>query len=153
MQVIRPDPTAVFLGDPNNRLHTTNPDACCTLRKTEPLARALAPFDAWVTGRKRFQGGQRAALEFFEADGENHIKINPLAHWTPEDVSDYMTNNRLPRHPLVAKGYPSIGCAPCTTRVGEGEDPRAGRWRGQEKTECGIHFENGKAVRPQEAKL
>jgi phosphoadenosine phosphosulfate reductase len=152
VQVIRPDPTAVFLNDPNNRLHTTNPDACCNLRKTEPLERALAPFDAWVTGRKRFQGGGRAALDFFEAEGEKRIKINPLAHWTPGDVSDYMTNNRLPRHPLVAKGYPSIGCAPCTTRVATGEDPRAGRWRGQDKTECGIHFENGRIVRPQEAK-
>jgi phosphoadenosine phosphosulfate reductase len=152
VQVIRPDPTAVFLNDPNNRLHTTNPDACCNLRKTEPLERALAPFDAWVTGRKRFQGGGRAALDFFEAEGEKRIKINPLAHWTRGDVSDYMTNNRLPRHPLVAKGYPSIGCAPCTTRVATGEDPRAGRWRGQDKTECGIHFENGRIVRPQEAK-
>ena len=113
---------------------------------------ALEPFDAWITGRKRFQGGQRAALEFFEADGENRIKINPLAHWSPGDIGDYIDNNRLPRHPLVAKGFPSIGCAPCTTRVAEGEDARAGRWRGQSKTECGIHFENGRIKRIEEAR-
>ena len=147
VRTIRPDRTEVFLRDPNGRLNTTNPDACCALRKTEPLEHALSSFDAWITGRKRFQSGKRAALDFFEADGDDRIKINPLAHWAPEDVKDYMINNRLPRHPLVAKGYPSIGCAPCTTRVAEGEDPRAGRWRGQDKDECGIHFVDGKLVR------
>ena len=83
-----------------------------------------------------------------EAEGDLRIKVNPLAHWGREDIEDYMVNNRLPRHPLVAKGYPSIGCAPCTTPVKEGEDPRAGRWRNSEKTECGIHFVNGIATRP-----
>jgi phosphoadenosine phosphosulfate reductase len=118
------------------------------LRKTEPLERALKPFDAWITGRKRFQSGQRAALEFFEADtATGRIKINPLAHWAPEDVAQYMEENRLPRHPLVARGFPSIGCAPCTSPVNPGEDPRAGRWRGTTKDECGIHFENGRVVR------
>ena len=153
VQIIRPDRNQTFLKDPNNRLHAHNPDACCDMRKSLPLTRSLEPFDAWITGRKRFQGGQRAALEFFEADGENRIKINPLAHWSPRDISDYMENNRLPRHPLVAKGFPSIGCAPCTTRVAEGEDPRAGRWRGQDKTECGIHFETGRIKRTEEARL
>ncbi len=133
--------------DPRNLLHQTDPDACCALRKTEPLAQALAPFDAWITGRKRFQGGARVALDFFETDAAGKIKVNPLAHWEPGDVQDYMIENRLPRHPLVAKGYPSIGCAPCTSPVAEGEDPRAGRWRGREKTECGIHFVDGKIVR------
>jgi phosphoadenosine phosphosulfate reductase len=147
VRVIRPDRDATFLNDPNGRLHATHPDACCAMRKTAPLNAALEPFDAWITGRKRFQGGKRAALEFFEADGENRIKINPLAHWNPDDIRDYIVNNRLPRHPLVAKGYPSIGCAPCTTRVAEGEDLRAGRWRGQNKDECGIHFADGKFVR------
>lgn len=140
----RPDLAA---RDPDGTLHQRDTDACCALRKTEPLERALSGFDAWITGRKRFQGGQRAALEFFEADGEARIKVNPLAHWGVEDVRDYMVENRLPRHPLVAKGYPSIGCAPCTSPVAEGEDPRAGRWRGSEKTECGIHFINGRMVR------
>ena len=147
VQVIRADRGEMFLCDPDSSLHVHNPNACCSLRKTEPLQNALEPFDAWVTGRKRYQGGKRAELEFFEAEEEKRIKINPLAHWVPESIQEYMTNNRLPRHPLVAKGYPSIGCAPCTTRVGEGEDPRAGRWRGKDKEECGIHFVDGKVVR------
>ena len=133
--------------DPDGLLHRTDPDACCSLRKTEPLQAALAGSNGWITGRKRFQNGQRAALEFFEADDAGRIKINPLAHFTPEDIREYILNNRLPRHPLVEKGYPSIGCAPCTTRVAEGEDARAGRWRGFDKTECGIHFTDGAAVR------
>ncbi|WP_138472118.1 phosphoadenylyl-sulfate reductase [Poseidonocella sp. HB161398] len=133
--------------DPDGLLHTQDTDACCNLRKTVPLEHALSRFDAWITGRKRFQSATRAALDFFEADGPNRIKVNPLAHWAPQDVQDYMINNRLPRHPLVAQGYPSIGCAPCTSKVAPGEDPRAGRWRNQEKEECGIHFINGKIVR------
>jgi len=144
--IIRPDRDQTFLKDPNNRMHAHNPDACCTLRKTEPLKRALAPFDAWITGRKRFHGGRRTQIGFFEA-GEKRVKINPLAHWSPEDVRDYIQNNKLPKHPLVKKGFTSLGCLPCTTRTAPGEDPRAGRWRGQGKTECGIHFEDGKAVR------
>ena len=147
LQVIRPDRDGTFLRDPGNTLHQTDPDACCALRKTEPLQAAVAPYDAWITGRKRYQGGKRAALDFFEDEDGKRIKINPLAHWGPSDIADYTTNNRLPRHPLVAKGYPSIGCAPCTTRVAPGEDPRAGRWRGQDKDECGIHFVDGKLVR------
>ena len=140
-------PAALALDDPDGTLHQLNTDACCDLRKTLPLERALAGHDAWITGRKRFQAATRAALEFFEDEGGHRIKINPLAHWGPEDVQDYLINNRLPRHPLVAQGYPSIGCAPCTSAVKPGEDPRAGRWRGQGKVECGIHFINGKAVR------
>lgn len=134
--------------DPDNTLHLRDTDACCDLRKTRPLQQALSGYDGWITGRKRFQSGQRAALDFFEIeDGTSRIKINPLAHWAPEDVQTYIEENRLPRHPLVAKGYPSIGCAPCTSPVKPGEDPRAGRWRGQQKDECGIHFVNGKLVR------
>ena len=144
---IRPPGPALAARDPDGLLHRTDPDACCALRKTEPLEAALAGFDAWITGRKRFQGGTRASLEFFEADGENRIKVNPLAHWDMADLRDYMVENRLPRHPLVARGFPSIGCAPCTTPAAPGEDPRSGRWRGSEKTECGIHFVNGRAVR------
>lgn len=147
VNVITPDRDALFLQDGENNLHKTNPDACCDIRKTQPLRAAVEPFDAWITGRKRYQGGQRIALEFFEADGEGRIKINPLAHWAPGDVHDYIQNNRLPRHPLVAKGYPSIGCLPCTTRVAKGEDQRAGRWRGTKKDECGIHFVDGRLVR------
>lgn len=136
------------ISDPAGTLHRTDPDACCALRKTNPLQQALQSYDGWITGRKRFQSGKRASLDFFEAEtGTGRIKVNPLAHWAPEDVNAYMDENRLPRHPLVARGFPSIGCAPCTSSVADGEDPRAGRWRNQSKDECGIHFVNGKMVR------
>jgi len=147
IRIIRAADSEVARTDPDGTLHQFDSDACCTLRKTVPLQRALSEYDGWITGRKRFQGSTRAALDFFEADGPNRIKVNPLAHWAPDDIRAYMEENRLPRHPLVAKGYPSIGCAPCTTPVAPGEDPRAGRWRGQDKNECGIHFVNGRAVR------
>lgn len=147
VRVLRPDRDAVFQRDNEGLLHLYDPDACCSLRKTEPLARALSGFDAWITGRKRYQSASRSALEFFEAGSDGLIKVNPLAHWGPDDVRAYMDENRLPRHPLVAKGYPSIGCQPCTTRVSDGEDPRAGRWRGLAKTECGIHVVDGRVVR------
>ena len=134
--------------DPNGTLHQTDPDACCVLRKTAPLNVALKGFNGWITGRKRFQSGTRAALEFFEVDANSaRIKVNPLAFWNPSDVNDYITENRLPRHPMVARGFPSIGCAPCTSPVKSGEDPREGRWRDTKKDECGIHFVGGKMVR------
>ena len=147
VQVIKPAREEIFAEDVDGILHLADPDACCNLRKTRPLEIALDGFDAWVTGRKRYQGGTREALEFFETEAEKRIKINPLAHWGRDDVQDYIINNRLPRHPLVARGYRSIGCFPCTTPVGAGEDERAGRWRGQDKEECGIHFVDGKVVR------
>ena len=147
VRVIRASPARIATHDPEGLLHRASPDACCALRKTEPLAQALAPFDGWITGRKRFQSGSRAALAFFEAEDTGRIKINPLAHWARDDVADYMINNRLPRHPLVARGFASIGCAPCTTPVAPGEDPRAGRWRGAAKVECGIHFAGGQIIR------
>jgi phosphoadenosine phosphosulfate reductase len=147
VQRLRPTAAQLAQTDPKGTLHQTDSDACCALRKTQPLQAALAPFDAWITGRKRFQGQTRADLQFFETDAAGRIKINPLAHWPPEDVAEYRRNNRLPPHPLVARGYPSIGCAPCTSPVAQGEDPRAGRWRGQGKTECGIHIINGKFQR------
>jgi phosphoadenosine phosphosulfate reductase len=147
IRTITAQPSAVVSEDPDGTLHQVNPDACCALRKTRPLEEALSGFDAWITGRKRYQGDTRASVEFFEAEANLRIKVNPLAHWGREDLAEYMINNRLPRHPLVARGYPSIGCAPCTTPTVPGEDPRAGRWRGREKQECGIHFINGRAVR------
>ena len=149
VRTIRATQPKVAFEDPDNTLHQFNTDACCAVRKIEPLERALAGFDGWITGRKRFQNADRGALDFFENEDDFRIKVNPLAHWGREDIADYIVNNRLPRHPLVAKGYPSIGCTPCTSPVAPGEDPRAGRWRGQAKTECGIHFIDGKAVRPQ----
>ncbi len=147
VRMIRPEREQVFARDPDGILHLSDPDACCALRKTEPLQKALEGFEAWVTGRKRFQTASRAALEFFEDEDDQRIKVNPLAHWSRDDVQDYITNNRLPRHPLASKGYPSLGCTPCTSRVAEGEDPRAGRWRGQDKDECGIHFIGGNVYR------
>jgi len=138
--VVRANPQELAKRDPFDRLHLALPDACCTLRKTEPLEKALASFDTWITGRKRFQAGSRAQLQLFEAENNRRLKINPLVRWRREDMAEYMINNALPRHPLVAQGFPSIGCAPCTSLVGLGENPRAGRWRGVEKTECGIHF-------------
>ncbi|MCF2870475.1 phosphoadenylyl-sulfate reductase [Octadecabacter sp. G9-8] len=134
----------LFERDNENLLHLHDPDACCALRKTEPLEAALRDVDTWISGRKRFQGGSRAALEMFEVDRPlgrlPRIKVNPLAHWDSSDLRSYIETHNLPRHPLVAKGYPSVGCMPCTTRVNAGEPARAGRWRDQAKTECGIHF-------------
>lgn len=147
MRVIRPDPAAILDRDGDGGLHRADPDACCALRKTAPLARALTGFDGWITGRKRHQGGARAALPVFETDEAGRLKLNPLANWSVEDVRAYMARHDLPAHPLVARGYPSIGCAPCTTPAAPGEDPRAGRWRGAAKTECGIHIVNGRIMR------
>ncbi|MDO6585581.1 phosphoadenylyl-sulfate reductase [Salipiger sp. 1_MG-2023] len=148
VRTIRTDPATLAAQDPTDSLRDTSTDACCALRKTVPLENALQGFDGWITGRKRFQSSTRAALEFFELeDATGRIKVNPLAHWAPDDVRAYMDENRLPRHPLVAQGYPSIGCQPCTSKVAPGEDPRAGRWRGEQKEECGIHFVNGRMVR------
>lgn len=148
VQRIQPDRDEQFLADPENDLHRGDPDACCALRKARPLARALGPYDAWITGRKRFQNGTRARLEMFEPDPQSHrIKINPLVDFSAADLRDYAQRHDLPPHPLVTKSFTSIGCAPCTTAVLPGEDPRAGRWRGGAKTECGIHISNGKLVR------
>ncbi len=147
LRIIRPDAGDLARTDPAQTLHRHDTDACCALRKTRPLQRALRGFDGWITGRKRYQSGQRAALDFFEVEaGAGRIKVNPLAHWARGDVQTYMEENRLPRHPLVDRGYPSIGCTPCTTPVGAGEDPRAGRWRDQNKTECGIHIVDGRVI-------
>lgn len=147
LRVIRADRRAVAEADPDGTLHQFDADSCCSLRKVVPLEHALKGLSGWITGRKRFQAGTRAALDFFESERGVRMKVNPLAHWSQEDVRDYMVNNALPPHPLVAQGYPSIGCAPCTSAVAPGEDPRAGRWRGQAKVECGLHFVNGRAVR------
>lgn len=135
---IVPDVAALAARDPDHDLWQRDPDACCELRKVAPLAGALAGFDAWITGRKRFQGATRAALRPVEAE-DGRVKINPLWNWSAEDIDAYYVAHSLPRHPLVAQGYPSIGCRPCTRPVGAGEDARAGRWAGLAKTECGIH--------------
>ncbi|MFC7396318.1 phosphoadenylyl-sulfate reductase [Chelatococcus sp. GCM10030263] len=135
---VGPDPAAMEAADPYHALFHIDPDRCCHLRKVEPLDKALAPFTAWINGRKRYQATTRKALPVFEADA-SHIKVTPLASWGPGEIAAYIRAHDLPPHPLVARGYPSIGCMPCTTQVAPGEDPRAGRWRGQGKVECGIH--------------
>ena len=137
---ISPDPGRVFLQDTEGLMHQSNTDACCTLRKVEPLQRALSPFSAWITGRKRHQSGTRADLSIWEADAAGRLKLNPLAHWSKHDINAYFETHNLPRHPLIEKGYPSIGCAPCTFRSPPGMDARAARWARQSKTECGIHL-------------
>jgi phosphoadenosine phosphosulfate reductase len=135
---IAPTATDLAYSDPGGELWYYDSDACCGLRKVMPLAGALKPFDAWVTGRKRHQSSTRAALPFFElADGK--VKLNPLADWSAEQIEAEMVRLDLPRHPLVHRGYRSIGCAPCTRPVHDGEDSRAGRWAGKGKAECGIH--------------
>ena len=125
--------------DPHRALWMTDPDLCCQIRKTEPLIRALDGFDAWFTGRKHFQSALRAALSVFEADGAR-VKVNPLLRWKAADLAAYAERHALPAHPLAARGFPSIGCVPCTTTVRPDEGVRAGRWRGLDKDECGIHL-------------
>jgi phosphoadenosine phosphosulfate reductase len=139
VRVITPDAAALANVDPAGSLHQTDTDACCAVRKVEPMARGVAPFDAWFTGRKRFQASTRAALPVFEAVGRR-IRINPLARWATADQANYMRAHALRENPLVAYGYLSIGCFPCTQPVQPGEDARSGRWAGRAKTECGIHL-------------
>jgi len=135
---IGPSAAEIAVLDPDTTRAAWDPDGCCAFRKTAPLARALLPFDAWISGRKRFQAATRAGLPVFEIDGA-HIKVNPLARWDAAVLAAYAAAHALPPHPLVAHGYLSISCAVCTSIVGADEDPRAGRWRGFDKTECGIH--------------
>jgi len=146
---IHPDPADVTRFDPEGTLWETDPDSCCHIRKTEPLEPITEQFGGWVTGRKRFQTKERGVLPHFELTSDDRIKVNPLAYFSDADVNAYKIEHGLPEHPLFAKGYKSIGCAPCTSVVAEGEDPRAGRWRGLNKKECGIHFDfNGAIARP-----
>ncbi|MCI1142917.1 phosphoadenylyl-sulfate reductase [Sphingomonas sp. WKB10] len=138
LRVFRPDPRLLALRDATGMRWSYDPDGCCEIRKVEPLRRALGPFDAWISGRKGFQAGTRTALPRFEED-DGRLKINPLADWSKDQLDAYFAEHDLPRHPLEAQGYLSIGCAPCTSKVRPGEDLRAGRWRGWDKVECGIH--------------
>jgi phosphoadenosine phosphosulfate reductase len=135
---ILPNADVVGQKDATGLRWSYDPDGCCEIRKVIPLKAALAPFDAQFTGRKAFQSSTRSALPRFEIE-EGRLKVNPLADWDQARIAAYMVQHDLPIHPLVEQGYPSIGCAPCTSRVQPGEDPRAGRWRGWEKVECGIH--------------
>jgi phosphoadenosine phosphosulfate reductase len=136
---IAPEASALTLYDPDGMLFRHDPDACCRLRKVEPLERALGGFSAWINGRKRFQGGLRNDIAVVE-ESAGRIKFNPLASWSQREIDSYFSAYDLPHHPLQAQGYRSIGCMPCSSPVAAGEDARAGRWRGRLKTECGIHL-------------
>lgn len=134
------DPLSQKRLDPARTLHLTNPDRCCHARKVEVLTRALRDFDGWISGQKRFQSITRAGVERVDWDTERSMwKFNPLADWSAEDLETYRVAHGLPHHPLVQLGYASVGCAPCTSPVADDEDGRAGRWRGQQKLECGLH--------------
>jgi phosphoadenosine phosphosulfate reductase len=135
---VKPADEALSREDPNADLWFSNPDACCRIRKVEPLARALEPFDGWINGRKRFQGGLRAEIPVVEQDGAR-LKFNPFANVSREDIQAIYAAAKLPPHPLLAKEFLSVGCMPCTSRTAPDEDSRAGRWRGRPKSECGIH--------------
>ena len=137
--VAAPDEALLATEDPEKFLFASDPDRCCDIRKVQPLAKALEGFEAWITGRKSFQSATRATMPLFEAEGER-VKVNPLVGWSASELLAYIDKAGLPPHPLVAKGFASIGCLPCTSPVREGEDPRAGRWRGRGKVECGIHM-------------
>ena len=133
-----PDAATLAAEDPEKFLFASDPDRCCEIRKVAPLAATLENYDAWITGRKGFQTEDRGRLPLFEAEGAR-VKVNPLVSWSASELLAYIKQHDLPPHPLVAKGFPSIGCLPCTSRVMPGEDPRSGRWRGKSKQECGIH--------------
>jgi phosphoadenosine phosphosulfate reductase len=135
---IKPLEETLSREDPDRELWFSNPDACCRIRKVEPLARALKPFSAWINGRKRFQGGVRADIAVVEQDGAR-LKFNPFANVSRAEIEAIYQTAKLPPHPLVASGFMSVGCMPCTSRTSADEDARAGRWRGRPKTECGIH--------------
>jgi phosphoadenosine phosphosulfate reductase len=135
---IKPLEETLTREDPERELWFSDPDACCRIRKVEPLARALAPFRGWINGRKRFQGGLRAAIPVVEDDGVR-LKFNPFANISREAIEAIYAQAKLPPHPLAASGFLSVGCMPCTSRTSPDEDVRAGRWRGRPKTECGIH--------------
>lgn len=144
---LRPRFEDLAVSDPNAELWKTDTDACCHIRKVLPLDAALGGYDAWITGRKRFHGGDRLRLKVVE-EVAGQVKFNPLANWTKADLDAYVAKHDLPAHPLVAAGYPSIGCWPCTQPVEDGADVRAGRWEGSQKTECGIHTARAPGVAP-----
>lgn len=144
---LRPRFEDLALIDPGAELWKLDTEACCGVRKVLPLDRALAGFDAWVTGRKRFHGGERLGLKAVEF-AQGKVKLNPLAAWGQEQLEDYAKRHDLPPHPLVAHGFPSVGCWPCTSPVKEGAGRRSGRWAGSQKSECGIHTARAPGAAP-----
>ncbi len=147
IRIFKPDEDNIRLLDPNGDLNQRDPDMCCNIRKTQPLQEALSGYDAWISGRKRYHGGGRINIPTLE-EGDGRLKVEPLARFTATDLKAYMNHFGLPAHPLVAQGYHSIGCIPCTVKGGSSDNPRAGRWAGQSKEECGIHWTaNGQPIR------
>jgi phosphoadenosine phosphosulfate reductase len=144
---LRPRFEDLAVDDPNADLWKTDTDACCHIRKVIPLDLALEGFSAWITGRKRFHGGERLRLPVVE-ESEGKLKFNPLAGWSKAELDAYAAEHALPEHPLVPFGYPSIGCWPCTSPVEDGSDTRSGRWAGSQKTECGIHTARAPGTAP-----
>jgi len=138
VRTVRPTGLKLAEVDPEQSLWQSDPDKCCFTRKVEPLAQAIKGFDAWITGRKRFQGGSRATLQPIEADA-GFVKINPLAGMNLAEIEAAFETHHLPRHPLEAEGFLSVGCYTCSARVAPGADRRSGRWQGTDKNECGIH--------------
>jgi len=138
VRTITPSPSALAVHDSKRDLCFRDRDACCGIRKIIPLGKELEPFDGWVSGRKRYHGGERAEIAIVETDGIR-LKFNPLAHLTPAELNVIFETTGLPRHPLEALGYGSVGCIPCTSRPASSKSVRSGRWSGLAKTECGIH--------------
>jgi phosphoadenosine phosphosulfate reductase len=138
---VTPSAEALTMNDPDKDLWFSDPNACCGIRKVQPLERALADFDGSMNGRKRYQSHERSSIDAIEQDGER-LKFNPFAFIGKDDIQAIFAARNLPQHPLSSQGFKSLGCMACTTRTAPGEDTRAGRWRGQEKRECGIHRYN-----------
>jgi phosphoadenosine phosphosulfate reductase len=140
VRVARVDPLAAKRHDTLGRLHRDQPDACCQLRKVKTLDRHLRMSDAWISGQRQAQASTRLELQCVEVDRlRGKLKINPLAHWSEDEIATYKVVNNLLEHPLASEGFLSVGCAPCTSPVIAGEGSRAGRWRGSVKLECGLH--------------
>jgi phosphoadenylyl-sulfate reductase (thioredoxin) len=148
IRAVQPELTVTEQGELFGQfLWERDPDQCCRMRKVAPLRAALADADAWITALRRDQTPERAKASLFEHDHKfGLVKINPLIEWTFQDVRDYVRKHDVPYNPLHDQGYPSIGCAPCTSPVLAGEDARAGRWRGKQKTECGLHNRNSEQI-------
>jgi phosphoadenosine phosphosulfate reductase len=146
-RTVVPDADVLAAKDSTLLRWSYDPDGCCDIRKTEPMRRAKAGLDSWISGRKAFQSTTRQNIARFEID-DGRLKVNPLGDWVKADLEAYFAAHDLPRHPLEADGYLSIGCEPCTSRVQPGEDPRAGRWRGWDKVECGIHVPENPGEEP-----
>lgn len=147
VKIWKPSLSELSQQDSNGDLHNSNKDLCCHIRKTLPMNRAFYGVEAVISGRKRFHGALRSKLDYVSVQ-DGKLKVEPLAGFTALDLQAYAIHHQLPSHPLKLQGYFSVGCMPCTTQGGDKNNPRAGRWVGLEKTECGIHFSaNGEIIK------